>query len=284
MPRLLAAVCIMVPAVLTSSGAARAADPTTAECLAASEASVKAASDHHLRAERAALLVCAATTCPTVIRAECLSHVSETNAQIPTLIIAARDGSGADLSAVRVTMDGEVLTEKLDGGALSIDPGDHTFTFATAGQPPVTRKFLITQAQKDRRELITFGATPVPVAAPAPAPAGRSALGGQRLAALVVGGAGVIGLGVGTAFGAVALSQKGDARTLCPGATCPSPAGVNEWSSATASGTVSTIALIAGGVAVAGAAVLWFTAPRAKEGPTAALGVGPRELLLRGTW
>jgi hypothetical protein len=270
-----------VPALVWNGAVAEAAEPTTTECLAASEASVKAATDQRLRDERTQLLVCAAASCPSVIRMECLSHVFETNTRIPTIILAARDASGADVGAVKVTMDGDLLTDRLDGGALSVDPGEHTFTFETDGLPLVAMRFLIEQAQKDRRELITFGAAPRPTA-----PVAESGLGARRTLALAVAGAGVVGLAIGSAFGAVALSQKSDAETACPGATCPTSDGVNKWSSAATSGTVSTVALILGGVGVGAGAVLWFSAPRAtaRPGARAQFGLGPGGLQVRGLW
>jgi hypothetical protein len=121
----------------------RAANPTTADCLTASEASLESGNEHHLRGERNQLLVCAAASCPADIRKECVRRVDEVNAAIPTITFEAKDGSGADVSAVKVTMDSEVLAERLEGTALSIDPGEHTFTFETAGQPAVTRKLVI---------------------------------------------------------------------------------------------------------------------------------------------
>jgi len=272
---------------------ALAADPTTADCLASSDASLRLGNEHKLLAERAQLLVCAAATCPAEIRRECLSRVEEVNSHIPTIVFWAKDASGADLSAVRVTMDGALLTERLEGTALSTDPGEHSFTFETRGLPPVTRSFTILQAQKDRRELILFGTTAAPattaiappLAASSPAAsAPGEGLGTSRVLALVAGGVGVVGLGLGTAFGAMALSDKSDAQSLCPGASCPTAAGVTKWSNATSTGNVSTVGFIVGGVALAGAAVLWFTAPSRGQGASAQLGVGLGSVQLKGSF
>ena len=49
---------------------------------------------------------------------------------------------------LKVTMDGEVSPSGWKGALLSIDPGDHTSTFETAGQPAVTRK-PSSEAQKE---------------------------------------------------------------------------------------------------------------------------------------
>jgi hypothetical protein len=274
-------------ALLPVSTPASAADPKTADCLAASEASLKAATQHRLRDERAQLIVCAAPSCPGVIRMECLSHVDEVNARIPTIVFAARDASGADLSAVTIEMDGERLTDRLDGAALSVDPGEHVFTFDTPGQPRVTRRLMVQEAVKDRHELVQFGA-PRATAQPEAESTGHAArgpgLGTQRAVALAAAGVGLVGLGLGAAFGAVALSEKSDAEGACPGATCNTQSGSTKWSNAASSGNISTVGLVVGAVGVGAAAVLWFTAPRAGSGQSAQVGVGPGVVQLRGTW
>jgi hypothetical protein len=225
--------------------------------------------------------------------------VDEVNAQVPTIIFAAKDPTGADLSAVKVTMDGEVITERLEGMALSIDPGEHTFLFETAGQPPLIAKYLIQQAQKDRREPLTFG---TPTTTPAEGPFTRKpngsqllysppppaemgdGLGTQKILGIVAGGAGVVGLGLGAVFGVMAISEKNDAQSACPGNPCRTQDGVNKWSTASSTGNISTIGFVVGGVGLAGAAVLWFTAPHSTSGATAHVGFGPGLLQVKGTW
>ena len=272
---------------------AQAADPTTADCLAASDASLKSGNQHKLRAERSQLLVCAASSCPSDIRKECLGRVDEVNAQIPTIIFQLKDASGADLSAVKVTMDGEMLAERVEGTALSIDPGEHTFTFEVAGQAPVVRKLVIQQAQKDRRELIAL-APEAPAVPPAPVPPpslpavpppveADQGMGTQKILAIVAGGVGVVGLGVGAAFGLIAMSKKSDAQSACPN-QCATADGVSKWNDAASAGNISTIGFIVGGVGVAGAAVLWLTAPNTSHGASTQVGLGPGGLQVRGSW
>jgi hypothetical protein len=281
--------CALAWTWILAGGVASGADPTTADCLAASEASFKAGNQHKLRAERSQLLVCAATSCPADIRKECISRVDEVNAQIPTIIFAAKDVSGADLGAVKVSMDGEVLAERLEGIALSVDPGEHTFAFETAGQPPLSKKLVVLETQKDRRELVTFGAPAVAPLAPVGSPRSTGAptshgLGGQRAWAIVSGGLGIASLGVGTAFGVIALSKRSTAEGICPGA-CGTQTGVNEWSNATMLGNVSTVGFVVGGVALVTGAVLWFTAkPRTDPTPSAQVAVGPGSVGLAGAW
>jgi hypothetical protein len=216
--------------------------------------------------------------------------VDDVNAQIPTILFAAKDPTGADTGAVKVSMDGSVLAERLEGNAIPIDPGEHTFTFELAGQPPVTRKLVIQEGQRDRRELVTFGtpaaAPAAPPAAVAPGseapPADSGGLGTQKILAIVAGGVGVVGLGLGSIFGLEAMSKKNDAQSACPD-KCASDDGVNKWNDAASAGNVATIGFIIGGVGLVGGAVLWLTAPSAGAAKTQ-VGLGPEGLRVRGTW
>ncbi len=280
----LASLLLRVLAVLSLlvCAPARAAAPSTSECLAASEASIKAGNEHKLRAERQELIVCASSTCPTEVRRECTRRVDEVNAAIPTLVFEAKDGAGTDLSDVKVSMDGEVLAEHLDGSALSVDPGEHTFTFETSGQPTVQKQLVVREADKERHEAVQFG-TPSAAEQAAPDQVKTGGSGGglstQKIVAIVVGGVGVAGLGVGGAFGAIAISKKNHANDICPN-ECADSAGTQAWSDAKAAGNISTIAFIAGGVALAGGVVLWFTAPSKK----AEVGLGPGSIRLKASF
>src|SRR5205823_5132509 len=77
---------------------------------------------------------------------------------------------------------------------------------------------------------------------------------GQRTAGIVIAGVGVVGLAVGTVFGLTAVSKNNEAKRLCPGTapTCASSEGVNDNDSAKTDGTISTVAMIAGGAALVG--------------------------------
>jgi hypothetical protein len=282
-------------AAMTLAGTPRAADPTTGDCLAASEKSLTLRNEHKLRAARAQLLVCASRTCPADIRKECTRRVDQVNGSIPTIVFGAKDGAGNDLAAVKVTMDGEVITEKVDGTAISLDPGAHTFTFQAAGQPLLTKQIVVREGEKERREMIQLGrrpaeALPPAVAAPAKPEASSPPLGNQRVAALVVGGVGVVGLVVGGAFGGLSISKHGQAESACPNPGCPTQDGVDLWNAARLDGNVSTAALVVGGAALVVGVALWITgAPPAKpldtpKSGTTQVGMGPGSITLGGVW
>ena len=297
-------VLVAVFAMLGASRSVQAADPTTADCLSASEKSISLRNDHKLRAARSQLLVCAAANCPADIRKECVRRVDEVNASMPTILFEAKDAAGNDLSAVRVSMDGEELAARLEGTAVSLDPGAHAFTFETQGQPKLTKQLVIREGEKDRRELVRFGdasaaAVPPPIATgagtgtttappslPPPLPPEAHHGSTQKVLAVVAGGIGLVGIGVGTAFGLQALSKHKDAENACP-STCTTPAGVSLWHDAVTAGNLSTVAFIVGGVGIASAAVLWLTAGSSNASSTqvgVGVRVGPGSFLLRGVW
>jgi hypothetical protein len=317
MTRRIVTAALLAGSAVLSSARADAADPTTADCLTASDSAVTLSSQHKLRAARAQWLICASASCPADIRKECFRHVEEVNAAIPTIIFEPKNAAGRDVGAVKVTMDGEVIAERLQGVALSIDPGNHTFVFETAGQPAVQEQLLIQEGDKDRRERVVFGlpgavgttaptgpvgtpaATTGPAGAPAttgsaapslsstpdvPSPSSPSGLGTQKILAIVAGGVGVVGVGIGAIFGLQALSKKNDAQNVCPN-VCSDQQGADRWSDAKSTATVSTIAFIAGAVALGGAAALWFTAkPESASAPSTQLGLGLGTIQLKGTW
>jgi hypothetical protein len=277
-------------AVLLMPMTARAADPTTADCLSANSSAVQLRNDNKLRAARGELLVCAAASCPADVRKECLRRVDEVNAQVPTIIFEVKEAaSGKDLSAVKVTMDGQPLADRLEGTALSVDPGEHTFTFETAGQPAVQKQFLIREAQKDRRESVTFGEAAPLIQQPPPPPllepvAPSSGLGAQKVVAIVAAGVGVVGVAVGSIFGAMAFSKKNDAQSVCPG-DCPDQSGINKWNDAKSTAQISDVAFVIGGVGLVGGAVLWFTAKSpSSEGLSAQVRFGPGSVQVNGAW
>jgi hypothetical protein len=282
---------------------ARAGGPTTAECLSANEASLNARSQHKLRDARANLLKCAARSCPTDVREECTRGVNEINATLPTIVFEAKDTGGADLVAVRVTMDGEVLADHLDGSSLAVDPGAHTFSFETPGEPKAEKKLVIREGEKDRHERIVLGTAvaTTPVApgdgrsvapgttltssssgASGPPPSG---LGAQRVGALVAAGVGVAGIGIGIGYGLYSKSKHDSAMQICPDQVCPRGTdGTDRWNQAISAGNVSTAAFIVGAVGLAGGAALWFTGKPESSGGATEVGLGLGTLQLRGRW
>jgi hypothetical protein len=128
--------------------------------------------------------------------------------------------------------------------------------------------------------------------APPPATEPASSDGStQRTVGLVVGGAGVIGLGFGVAFGLVALGKNSDSKSLCPASPCSGSSGVQgiqDNSDAKSAATVSTVAMAVGGAALATGAVVFLLAPKKRSATalhvTPAIGGGELGLRLGGAF
>jgi len=245
-----------------------------AACLSASQQAQNLRDAHKLVEAREQLRACARKECPVVVQKDCVTWLGEVEKSLPTVVVTAKDADGSDLADVRVTVDGNGFLEKLDGSAVPIDPGMHAFHFARSDGATVDRQVLVREGQTDQGIAVVLKRPPAPVAsAPAPAPAvvsepaqksapssGRSSA--WRTIGWVLGGVGLVGVGVGTAFGLVTLGDKTNAH--CDVANfCDAGPLKNARSSA----TIADVGLIAGGVLVAGGLTLVIVSPgRAQEG------------------
>ena len=84
----------------------------------------------------------------------------------------------------------------------------------------------------------------------------------ERVAAIALGGVGIVGLGVGGFFGLSAQSSYSDSNSLCNTNDICTSHGADLRAKAKTRALVSTIATGAGAAAVVAAAVLWFSAPK----------------------
>ncbi|MGH7440705.1 MAG: hypothetical protein ACRENE_33855 [Polyangiaceae bacterium] len=267
---------------------ARAAGITKEQCADADQQAQDLRRDGKFSSARAKLQQCSDSICPGLVRDDCVQRLDDLDHAQPTIVFDAKDGDGHDLVAVHVTVDGQPLAEKLEGRALRVDPGAHSFTFTVAGTPPVTQSFVLKEGEKERRERIVIGATPKstspspsPVAPASPAtPAGPAPSGLTSAQWIGVGlaGAGVVGLGVGAAFGLMTGSAWSNAKSDCGGDTthCLNVATANnDKNTANSDSTISAVGFAAGGALLVGGAVLFLTGGRHQEASAARLVVTP---------
>jgi hypothetical protein len=278
---------------------------TTDQCIAANADAQSSRRSGKFTEARQRLAACLDSHCPRMVSTDCAQRLDELDRAQPTIVFDAKDPAGHDLIAVKVTVDGQRLTEKLDGTALPVDPGQHTFVFEAAGLPPVTQTFVAKEGEKARRISVQIGnpaspAAPTPVGAATAAeppgteqgPAGveegtRGPSTARRTAGLVIGGVGFAGLAAGAVFGFLAIGEKNDYLKNCgsnigaPSGFCNSD-GVAGHNDASTKATVSTVLFVGGGVVAAAGAVLFLTAPSGAA--RASVGVGPTGVFARGTF
>ena len=177
------------------------------------------------------------------------------------------------------------------GIAVPVDPGEHELTAMAPGRVTWSQRVTV-RPNGERLEVVipalvvdpNAPAKPppqaMPLVAPPPAdtsapmavtapPATAEAHGGwpvQRTIALVVGGVGIVGLGIGGFFGARAFAESGDADDLakkgCDEDGCD-PDVIAHRNDAEDAATLSTVFMVGGGVLAAAGVVLFVTAPDA---------------------
>jgi hypothetical protein len=205
---------------------------------------------------------------------------------------------------VEVKLDGNVLDAAALGTAVPVDPGKHTIEATAKGK----KTFSTTVEVSDRSrspsvEIPSLDADPEASQSKSgsgsgggssgdtKAPEDQPGEGGtQRIVSYVAMGLGGVGIAVGAIFGLRTSSIWNDAKTHCTGLECDRT-GVTLATDAKNAGTVSTISFVAGGVLLAGGAVLFFTAPSGSAKPSSSgkqseprigVGVGLGSMTLQG--
>jgi hypothetical protein len=206
--------------------------------------------------------------------------------RIPRLTIVAPKTAPPGLVVQR---DGTAIDAGLLGTGLFVDPGAHEVTATAPGFAPFKGSITVAEGKSETltiAELVPQPGEPAkpdqPAAAtpsksrpaepvePVDAPPSKS----RTYLAIGVAAGGVALVGVGFVFGAKAGSTYDKAKKLCgDDLACDSTddftRGKQLISDARSQATISTIAVIAGGAAIAGGAVLYFTAPKHRRVETA---------------
>jgi len=193
------------------ASSAIAAPDDKAQCVAASEKAQQLRNANKLSEAREQLAICGRSECPKLVSQDCTQWMSELIQSLPSIVPGAKDRKNRDIVDVRVTVDGKVVTETLDGKAIPLDPGVHAFKFETKGAPAIEEQVVIRVGEKNRILTVTF-ATP---------DSGDKKGGDKRgepkeessppVAAFVVGGLGLAALGIALYL---AIDADSDARSL----------------------------------------------------------------------
>jgi hypothetical protein len=255
---------------------------------------------HKLLEARGQFRICAAPSCPPVLQHDCTGWVDEADKAIPTVVVEARDSSGNDVFDVHVSIDGVARVNRIDGAAIPLDPGPHTFRFEWPDGTSLDKQMLVPEGQK----ALVVSATAAAPAAPPPVPplTAVTAPASQppppppphffpvRTAGYVVGGVGVAVLAAGSVIGAMAISRIGSAKGECtPGCSYnTNPAAGPDMHTGGVLADASTGTVVAGGALVAGG-VLMVLLGGAGQGhrtvePVAGVGAQGTTLGLRGIW
>lgn len=253
-------------AILLGAPAARAQAPAAAApaeaCFQAYEDAQRLRQKNQLVRARGELIRCGAGSCPAALRADCVTWLAEVERALPTLVLSARAGQH-DVTAVRVSVDGEPLLERLDGSAVALDPGTHTLRFEAPGHQPVERTLVVREGEKARAVPIEL--TPLPEPDP-----DAGAEDGISTPVVLLGAVGAVGVASFTLFAIKSHSAKSDLES-CKG-HCPE----DEVDAVRRDQLIADVSLGIGLVALGTAAYLHFG--RAPERARASWSLGLSQL------
>jgi hypothetical protein len=263
-------------ALLASVSLPRDVIAADVDCPTASEQGQKLRDQGKLIRAREMFLLCSKPTCPSVVRKDCAKWLPELDEGIPTVVFSAQDGSGGDLSAVAVTLDGTKVATTLDGKPVPMDPGPHTVIYETQGAPPLTQNVIIRAGEKNRIVKATLGAPPTkpepkPEPKPGPNPEPKPVQkAGVPTMTYVLGGVGVIGVGSFAFFGITGKNDLSDLKSTCAPNCDPS-----KLDDAKTKLLIADISLGVGILALGGATILFLTSGSDNKAAKTGLTVSP---------
>lgn len=235
-------------------------------CATAAEHGQQLRDDGKFRRAREEILICARSVCPGPIKADCSKWLAEIDRDTPTVVFGAKDGAGKDVLDVKVSMDGEPVRTRLDGKPVSVDVGEHTFTFVWPSGVTREERVLVRTGEKSRP--ITLVESSAPAAAPLPSSSPKSAAPiepagpppetsskGSLVAPAVAAGIGVVAFASFAFFG---LTGKSDLDDL---EECKPFCRTDRVDSARTKLTIADVSLATGIVATGVAVYLYLTRP-----------------------
>jgi hypothetical protein len=250
----------LAASVLTTGAAHAQSKPSAAqtkqECIAAYEATQSMRESGKLVEAREKAIVCARAECPKALNSECIEWVGEIEKSTPTVVFAAKAPDGSEITTVKVSVDGKLVTEELGARAVPLDPGKRSFRFDSADHGSKELEVVLREGEKNRTVAVSFepakaAVAPEPVAPTPVAPATSS--DGPPTAFWVLGGAGVAAVAVGAVFEIMGLSKKSDLEE------CKPRCSIEDADAMTRNFVIGDIALVSGGVALGAALVVLLT-------------------------
>lgn len=202
------------------------------------------------------------------------------------------------LTGLEITRDGVTVGQAQWDSMVPVDPGSHEIIAKAPGRQTYSRTVKAEEGVVLDFELpvLAPGAAPPSASAdgatppPHDEPVKKSESSGPSGWVYGLGAVGVVGLGIGTTFAFMAMSDNKSSKEHCNTSVQPNqcePEGIEQRNSALTKGNVATAAFAVGGASLAGALVVWLvggSGDSKKAGVTAGANVGANgaELHLAG--
>ena len=162
-----------------------------------------------LQSAKTDFVSCSAASCPAAIQTECVAFLAELEVYSATVVFAAIDAAGNDVTDVKVKVDDQQVLEKLTGLSTTLDPGSHAITYVWPDGFEQRQTVVVAQGEKNRRVELRRQPDKV-AAAPEPPPAPKPVAKSTPTAAYVLGGVGILALGSFATFALLGKSAEGE--------------------------------------------------------------------------
>ncbi len=240
-----------------------------AQCARAYEQTQLQRRTGHLVEARASAIECSAQSCPQVLAKDCSRWVAEIEPAIPRVVLSIKDAEGAPLAGTAIYLDGTRLADVAGGQSIEVNPGEHVLRFERPGQPPIERRTLFIEGEKNHRVRVAFDEPRAGGRSGAPPAKRRS----PPTAAIIAAGVSAAALVTSAIFGVRALRQRAELeRSQCKPRCDPTDALALERSAAFAD-IAGAVAIVAAGSSI----YLFLSQPPAPVAPSPSAG-GPRGL------
>lgn len=204
-----------------------AADRASLTCIQTAEKGQAARQSGDLLGARTLFAQCAAVQCPRVVRRDCGAWLEDAAGQTPSVVLGAHDAQGRDVLDATASIDGAVVTRRLDGAPIELNPGPHTIRIEMSGAPAASVDVVVREGEKNRAIVVTIAPTkpapplavaPIPAPpppTPAPQPPDGEAHHGLPLGTYLLGGLALVALGVFATFAVVGKNDSDNLHSTC---------------------------------------------------------------------
>ena len=197
-------------------------------------------------------LACAQVQCHANIRKDCATWLSEVGQDSSSIVIAAQY-KGIDVTAVRVYLDENLLTDGLDGRALEVNPGKHTLRFESDTYEKSEQVVLIREGERNRGVAVSLRKI-----GEGSSDSNKSYATYRKdvpVLSYILGGVGVAGVGMFAGFGLKGMNGKSELDRLA----CKPNCDATKTASIKRDFVVADVGLAIGIASLGTAAILLFT-------------------------
>jgi hypothetical protein len=194
------------------------------------------------------------------VKRDCAKWYEQLAQSIPTIVVEARDAERHDVPGARLTIDGALVRERLDGLPVEVDPGEHTLTIDAPGFTTYSEHVLVAESERGRVVTLRLARPVMPAAH-------------HRMPGWIpwtIGLFGVAALGGFAAAEIVGQNDYASLRALCGDARTCSPSQVGPTRT---DFILAAVTLGVGVVALGTAAILFVVRAHDDRGDTAMIGV-----------